>query len=436
MPVGISIARKRGKAKIKVIQKREATEEMLREFKAEDLDVRVSLIQELIPLGLRAVGEELQREFKELVGERYKRGKGNTAWGKNPGSVYLQDQKVPIKVPRVRDREKNTEISLEAYQKFQKPYLCDNKTMLKLLNGISTHKYRESAELVPEVFGISASNISKRFKYVTQEKLRRLKHRSLYEQDIICIFIDGKRYGEDGLIVVLGITMEGRKIILDIEQTHTETGVVIEQILENLIERGLRYKEGLLFIADGSRGIINGIRRKFQEYGFIQRCIWHKEQNVVGYLSQKQGELCKMVLKRAYKSTSYEEAKEELEKLYNELAITNESAANSLIEGIEETLTLHRLGLSPELSKSLNNTNCLESIMSQLGQYTDKVDRWRNSNQLLRWNASALFEIEPRLKKIRGYRYLNVLRFKMQEEIKKRQEEKYGHAELVLASNT
>ncbi len=308
--------------------------------------------------------------------------------------------------------------------------------MLKLLNGISTHKYRESAELVPEVFGISASNVSKRFKYATKENLWRLKNRSIYEHDIICIFIDGKRYAEEGLIVVLGITMEGKKIILDIVQSHTEASEVTEQILENLIERGLRYKEGLLFIVDGSKGIIKGIRAKFQEYSFIQRCIWHKEQNVVSYLNKSQGELCKMVLKRAYKKTSYEEANRELERLYNELVITNESAANSLLEGMEETLTLHSLGLSPELCKSLNNTNCIESIMSQLGQYTDKVDRWRNSNQLLRWNASALLEIEPNLKKIRGYRYLNVLRFKMREDIKKRQEKKYGHAELVSASKT
>ncbi len=123
MPVEISIPRRRGKGKVKVIEKRKVTEEKLRELKAEDLDVRVSLIQELIPLGLKAVEDELQREFKDLVGERYRRDKENTAWGENPGSVYLQDQKVAIMTPRVRNRKINKEIRLQAYQKFQKPYL-------------------------------------------------------------------------------------------------------------------------------------------------------------------------------------------------------------------------------------------------------------------------------------------------------------------------
>lgn len=422
MPVELSIARKRGKAKVKVIEKREVTQEMLEELKAEDLDVRVGVIQALIPLGLKAVEEELQKEVEMLVHQEHRRGEKNTVWGNNPGSIYLQDQKSPIMVPRVRNRKKNIELQLESYQKFQKPYLYDEKTMLKLLNGISTHKYKESAELVPEVFGISASNVSKRFKYVTQEKLRQLKTRDLSGYDIVCIFIDGKRYAEDGLIIALGVTIEGDKVILDIEHSHSEASIVIEQLLDRLIERGLRYKEGVLFIVDGSKGIIRGIRQRFGEYGFIQRCIWHKEQNVISYLNKFHEELCKRNLKLAYRKTSYREARTALERIYNELLILNESAANSLMEGIDETLTLHRLGLSPELCRSLNNTNCLESIMAQLGAYTDKVDRWRSTNQLFRWSAAGLLEIEPRLKKIRGFRYLNLLRFKMNEEIKRLQE--------------
>ena len=128
---------------------------------------------------------------------------------------------------------------------------------------------------------------------------------------------------------------------------------------------------------DGSKGIIKAIEEKFQEYGFIQRCTWHKEQNVISYLSKHQQEICKIELKKAYKNTSYKDAMRSLEGLYNRLAITNESAASSLKEGIDETLTLHRLGLSPELCKSLSSTNCIESVMSQLGMYTDKVDRWQ-----------------------------------------------------------
>jgi len=209
MPVDISIPRTRGKAKIKVMEKRKLTQRMLTELHIGELDTRVVLIQALIPLGLKAVAEELQHEVEILVNNPNER---NTPWGKNPGSVYLQDQKSPILVPRVRDRYQHKEQLLQSYQKFQKPYLCDKKTMLKLLNGISTHKYRESAELVPEAFGISPSNVSKRFKYVTQEKLRKLKTRDLSGYDFVCIFIDGERHAEDGLIIALGITMAGDKV--------------------------------------------------------------------------------------------------------------------------------------------------------------------------------------------------------------------------------
>ena len=423
MPVELSIPRRRGKAKVKVIEKRKVTKEMLRGINTEDLNVKVSLIQALIPLGLKAVEEELQKEVEMLLNNPSEK---NTTWGKNPGSIYLQDQKAPIMVQRVRDRYQHKEQILQSYQKLQKPYLCDKKTMLKLLNGISTHKYKESAELVPEVFGLSASNLSKRFRKATEENLKELNTRSLAIYDFICVFIDGKRYAKDGILVALGVTIGGCKIILGIEQSHTENSVAVSQFLDKLIERGLKYNLGILFIVDGSKGIIKAIEEKFQEYGFIQRCTWHKEQNVISYLSKHQQEICKIELKKAYKNTSYNDAMRSLEGLYNRLAITNESAASSLKEGIDETLTLHRLGLSPELCKSLSSTNCIESVMSQLGMYTDKVDRWQSSNQILRWTAAGLLEIEPNLRKIHGHTYLPLLRFRLKEEILKRQKEKYG----------
>lgn len=426
MPVELSIPRRRGKAKVKVIEKRKLTQKMLTELRIESLDTRVSLIQALIPLGLKAVEEELQKEVEMLLNNSNER---NTTWGKNPGSVYLQDQKAPIMVQRVRDRYQHKERPLQSYQKLQKPYLCDKKIMLKLLNGISMHKYKESTELVPEVFGLSASNMSKRFKKATEENLKELNTRSLAIYDFICIFIDTKRYAKDGLLVALGVTIGGCKIILGIEQSHTENSAAINQFFDKLIERGLKYNLGILFIVDGSKGIIKAIEEKFQEYGFIQRCTWHKEQNVISYLSKHQQEICKIELKKAYKNTSYKDAMRSLEGLYNRLAITNESAASSLKEGIDETLTLHRLGLSPELCKSLSSTNCIESVMSQLGMYTDKVDRWQSSNQILRWTAAGLLEIEPNLRRIHGHTYLPLLRFRLKEEILKRQKEKYGNVE-------
>lgn len=429
MPVEISIPKTRGKAKIKVIEKRRMTQEMLEKLNTDDLDVSIALIQTLIPYGLKAVAEKLKAEFELLTGKRYQHGKENLRWGKQGGSVYLRDQKIPIMVPRIRNKRLNQEVSLETYERLQQPYLSDRQTMLKLLNGISMRKYQECAELVPEVFGISASNLSRRFKESTAEMLGKLKTRKLSGYDFVCIFIDGKRYAKDGLLIALGVTIGGRKIILDIEQSCSESTVVMSEFIDKLIERGLKFEEGLLFVVDGSKGIIRAVENRLQEYAFIQRCLWHKQQNVSGHLNDSQKQICKRRLKEAYEKTTYSEAKRALESLHRELTEVNLSAANSLLEGMEETLTLHRLGLSPELCRSLNSTNCIESVMAQLGQYTDKVDRWQNSYQLLRWTSAGLLEIEPRLNKIKGYRYLKLLRLKMKEEIKKRKEKKYGSTE-------
>ena len=426
MPILTTVAKTRGKAKLKVSEKRKTTKAVLKKLDTDDLNVTVALIQELIPIGLKAVSDQLQSEVEQLTGIKHKHGKENVRWGEQPGSVYLRDQKIPINVPRVRNKLRNEEIILNTYKKFQNTYRGDTQTLLKILNGISMHKYAKCAELVPEVFGISASNLSKRFKKSTSERMRRLKKRSLSLYDFVCIFIDGKRYAKDGLLVVLGVTITGEKVILDIDHSHSENALVVDQLFDGLFKRGLKFEDGILFVVDGSKGLIAGIRNKFQEYAFVQRCHWHKRENVISYLDKGQRQIYKRRLQNAYRKTTYKEAKKELETLCCELAEFNQSAANSLMEGLEETLTLHKLGLSVELQKSLNTTNCIESVMSQLAQYTDRVDRWRNSYQLLRWTAASLLEIEPQLKKIGGANYLKILRFKMQQEIKKRKEKKYG----------
>jgi len=188
----------------------------------DDIDVKVDMIQALIPLGLEAVNENLQKEVIKLAGRRHERGKENTRWGGQGGSVYLADQKVPITVPRVRNKLHNTEVPLEFYRKMQTPYLDGEQAFKRLLNGLSTHKYKESAEFIPEVFGLSASSASRRFKRGSAAKLKQLQERRLDKYEFVAIFIDGKRYAEDGLMVMLGITSGGQKVVLGIEQMATE----------------------------------------------------------------------------------------------------------------------------------------------------------------------------------------------------------------------
>jgi putative transposase len=271
-----SIAKKRRKWKQKVSQRRRVLQEMMGLKEINDIDVKVALIQALIPEGLEAVNEKLQAEILALAGEKRRHGKENVRWGNQPGSVYLRDQKVPILVPRVRNKLRSIEVPLQYYQRFQEPYQGDEQVFKKLLNGLSTHKYRESAELVPEVFGISASNLSRRFKYASAAKLKQLQERRLEKYDFVAIVIDGKRFAEDGLVIALGITIEGTKIVLGIEQMATENHRPIAQFLERLIERGLKFEEGILFIVDGSKGILKAIEQIFPLCGVIHRCHYHK----------------------------------------------------------------------------------------------------------------------------------------------------------------
>jgi len=408
-----SIAQKRSKG-IKVVEKRERLAREMQQLEIGDIDSRIELVQALIPIGMKAVSDMLQEEVRQLAGEAYSHGKENQRWGRQGGSVYLSDQKVPIQVPRVRNKQQKREVPLETYRKFQTPYVADEKLFLKLLNGISTHRYRETSELVPEVFGISASSVSRKFRRWSAAHLKRLMSRRLDGYDIVAVFIDGKAFAKDGLVIALGITIDGGKVVLGIEQMNAENSRSVGQFIDKMIERGLNYENGLLVVVDGSKGIIKAVREKFAGYALIQRCQYHKKENVVSYLSPGQQKLWRIRLGQAYNAPDYREAAERLNQLHKELSLINPSAAASLAEGREETLTVLRLGM-PELRRSFVSTNCIESVMSQLGQYTDKVDRWRNGRHIQEWAASGLLQMESRMRKVMGYRYLPMLREKLRQ---------------------
>lgn len=397
------------------MDKRKAMEQYEGLFRIDDIDAKVSLIQALIPLGLKEVQKELQKEIELFAGKRYEHGKRCTRWGKQYGSVYLQDQKVPLKVQRVRDKENNSEVSLSTYQRLQQPYKSDDRVFKMLLNGLSMHRYEESAALVPEVFGLSKSQLSERFKKVSVQYLRQLQSRSLAGYDFVAIFLDGKRFAEEGIVVALGITITGEKVMLGLEQMHSENSRSAEQFFNKLIERGLCYEKGLLFVVDGSKGLIKAIKGMFRNTALIQRCWWHKQENVVSYLSRSQQAYWRRRLHDAHSKPDYDKANEALIQCAGELERINPSAANSLREGIADVLSIHKLGLYRELKRSFCTTNCIESILAQVEQYTHRVDYWKNALQRQRWVAAGLLELEPRLRKVSGYKDLPLLRTKIQE---------------------
>lgn len=387
--------------------------------KGKDFDLRCELIKSLIPVGLEYVNSILQDEVELLAGKKYKRG-GNPdydRWGYQGGSVYLSDQKLPIEYPRVRDIRNNKEVDLKSYRRLQEPREVDEHLLRKVLHGISCRRYSECSEWIPETFGMSPSTVSRRFIKASEEKLKDLFERRLNDYDIVCILIDGKHFQSDEMIIALGITMEGEKIVLGFVQSGTENSLVCKEFLEGLIDRGLRRDEGILFIIDGSKGLRKGIEEAFGGHALVQRCQWHKRENILKYLPKGKLSSMRKKLQRAYEEPIYEDAKRELLTVKEELHLINQSAVKSLEEGFEETLTLHKLGLFNELGISLKTTNCIESVMAQIGDKTGKVDYWKNSNQKHRWLATALLDLEPRLRKIKGYRYLHLLRLALKKEL-------------------
>ena len=391
------------------------------EAKIQTLNSRVELIQTLIPLGLEAVNDVLQQEVTALAGERYQRNGGQPGyarWGQQRGSVYLADQKVRLRVPRVRDRDRDQEVSLATYQSLREPRRADEAAMRKILKGLSCRDYESCVEPVAETFGLKPSSLSRRFKRASAKKLSELMERDLSVYDIVALFLDGKTFGDDEMVIALGATLEGKKVVLGFVQTGTENEAVCSAFLRGLLDRGLKIEQGVLCVIDGAKGLRKAVGKAFGEKAAVQRCQWHKRENVVRYLPTGEQAAYRRKLQAAYEQPTYGKAKAALGRLRSELTQLNASAVASLDEGLEETLTLHKLGLIKELGRSFKTTNCLENLNSLVGQRTDKVDCWRNSDQKQRWLATALLDIEPRLRLVSGYKQLIHLRAALQAHLK------------------
>jgi putative transposase len=407
--------------KVKAIHKDDATPETPLEEELGALDTRIALIQALIPLGLDAVAEELQEEVSRLAGDRYTRKdtqNPNRRWGSQQGSVYLSDQKVPLSVPRVRNVVTDEEVSLQTYHHLQRPRRMDEGLLLRMIKGIATRSYQACAEAIPKAFGLSSSTVSRRFIKASAEKLKQFRKRSLAQYDLVALFIDGKTFADQEMIIALGVTIEGDKIPLGFVQAATENERVCRQFIRSLLKRDLVYHKGLLCLIDGSKGLYAALTKALSGYVVIQRCQWHKRENVSAYLPKGKQDEIKKALQHAYDLPTYQEAKAALDALKPELALMNESAQNSLEEGLEETLTLHRLGLMPQLKQSFRTTNCIESLNSMVAQLTRNVKRWTNSNQRSRWLATALLDIEPRLRRVKGFRSMPRLRRALVKDLK------------------
>lgn len=236
--------------------------------------------------------------------------------------------------------------------------------------------------------------------------------------------IDGKYLASEQMVVALGITDKGIKIPVGFIQTSSENSRAISQLLKQIINKKFTFTHGLLVIIDGSKGLHKAVTDVFGKKVVIQRCQWHKRENVLSYLSDRDKSNFKTKIQNAYREPDYQKAKSILMSIHKELLKINQNAANSLLEGIEETLTLHKLKVAQIFSRSLGTTNCIESLNSQMAKYVRNVKRWSNSNQRQRWVASALLELENNLNKIHNFKHLNKLQEAIKNQLSKKSLEK------------
>jgi putative transposase len=378
----------------------------------DDGTAMLAMIQALIPLGLKAVEDALRQEVTALAGARYAHDDAQphlARWGSQPGSIYLADQKLPIHVPRVRDRAAGHEVPLTTYQTLQTPRALDLGLFRRVLGGLSCRDYDAAAETVPEAFGLARSSVSRRFIKASARTLAALQARRLDDREWLVLFLDGKTFARDQLVIALGVTRTGEKRVLGLVQTATENTRVCSAFLRDLVERGFTPPRGLLVVLDGAKGLRAAVRDVLGADVPVQRCQWHKRENVLSYLPKRDHLLWRRKLQAAYAHPLYADAKRALEQVRRELTRVNVSAAHSLDEGLEETLTLHRLGVYPELGLSFKTTNLIETIMARVEATTLRVDRWQTSDQKLRWCAAALLAIEPRLRRVKNYQQLPLL---------------------------
>lgn len=398
--------------------------ESLRHILESPLEIKMALIEHHMELARMLVREILDEEVCQLAGERYSRNKPYSGrysrWGNNPGSVRIDGERVPVEVPRVRDNYEQQSHPLESYQALHNGAQLNEQLYENVLLGLATGDYNRVASEFVDGFGLSQSSVSRAFQERSRKALEEFGRRSLNSYDFVGLWIDGKSQAREQIVIALGLTMKGEKVPLGFVQATTENSEAVKGLLSDLIDRGFSFDHGLLCVIDGAKALSKAVTDIFGACAIVQRCQWHKRENVVSYLNESDKQNYRRRLQQAYQRSDYEEAKAALISIHTELKSLNLSAAGSLMEGLEETLTLQKLGLFDLLGKSLKTTNCIENLNSQLCKYTGRVKHWKSSDQRHRWVAAGLLEIEKKMRRIDNYKHLPLLRTALQQEIAKR----------------
>ena len=360
--------------------------------------------------GLQLMDLLMQEEVRELVGERSQRQAERSAnrWGSEQGYCVVMGQKVPVKRPRVRTTD-DQEVRLGSYEMFHRGEPLTETVWEKLMLGLSTRKYGQAVRQFSEAYGLEKSAISEHFIEASRSKLKDMMESRLDKTRLCALLIDATPFEGQQMVVALGIGQDGRKTILGIRQGATENATVVGELLGDLVSRGLDFTEPRLYVLDGGKALTAAVKRYAGESAAIQRCQVHKRRNVLDHLTDEQKPGIAKRLHAAYALEDYATAKQALNKLHRELMDLNPSAARSLGEGMEETLTVHRLHIPMQLRKTLASTNVIESAFSTVERVCRNVKRWHDGDHRERWVGSGLLVAQKQFRRIIGYKQIPAL---------------------------
>jgi putative transposase len=360
--------------------------------------------------GLQLMDLLMQEEVRDLVGERSQRQAERTAnrWGSERGYCVVMGQKVPVDRPRVRTTD-DKEVRLGSYEMFHRGEPLTETVWEKLMLGLSTRRYGPAIRQFTEAYGLEKSAVSQHFVEASRTKLMELMERRLDKTDLCALLIDATPFEGQQMVAALGIGQDGRKTILGIRQGATENATVVGELLGDLVNRGLDFTAPRLYILDGGKALTAAVRKHAGESAAIQRCQVHKRRNVLDHLTDEQKPAVAKQLNAAYALEDYAAAKQALNAIHRELMDLNPSAARSLGEGMEETLTVHRLHVPMQLRKTLASTNVIESAFSIVERVCRNVKRWHGGDQRERWVGSGLLVAQKQFRRITGYKQIPTL---------------------------
>ncbi len=416
---GLHVVKTHGKRKkLKPVRAENLKEGPVEGKNGEILDSKHLLISMLIPASVSAFFDELEKDVVALCGDRFSRASAVSRWGRQSGSIVMGNQRIAIKRPRLRGED--GEVVPATYTKFQEPDLFDDQVFEQGLKHVSQRDYEKGLPMVAASFGVSRSSVSRSWIKSTKKQVEKLLNRDLKPLDIVAVFIDGKRFAKLGVVVALGVAADGKKYVLGLYQSSTESSAACKELLNDLERRGLKERD-LLFVVDGGNGLNKALNDKYQVESTQNRravrirCFAHKWRNIEDVLDEKARGEAKPLFWAIRAARDLSTAKDCSEALESCLKRANQSALKSYCEAKEDLLTIHQLHLSPELKKLFSTTNPIESLNSLLEEDLRRVKRWRNSDQFQRWLACACLRNEKRMHRIKGYRGLVAMQVRLQE---------------------